>query len=345
MLVILIAGVFFLVLTVTEYNPKCVTNPEIHGQGQVFNPSAGEFTFLTWNVGYAGLGKELDFFYDGGKMVIPEKSFFTRYLQGIKSEVHSNDTIDFLMIQELDIKSRRAHYTDELSEITQELPGFCNVFGKNYDSWFVPLPVYQPMGYVKAGIATFSRFRPDSAKMVPFGTEYRWPNGLFLLKRCFLVMKFRLGNGKDLVVINTHNSAYDSTGELRKNELHRLSSYMLREYQKGNYIVTGGDWNSNPFGFHPGKIISGDLVTIIDVPVDASFFPGWKFVFDTLYPSNRYTDMPYVKGKTRTTLIDFFVVSPNITVKGVKTILSDFKNSDHQPVVMKIKLNSGERAK
>ncbi|MCK9421061.1 MAG: hypothetical protein M0Q38_00495 [Bacteroidales bacterium] len=342
LLAVLIVIVFCLFLTVTEYKSQGTLDSEIHGTGQVLGPAQKEFTFLTWNIGYAGLGKEMDFFYDGGKKVIPEKSMFLRYLQGIKKEVNRNDTIDFLFIQEVDLKSRRAYYTNELNEIALKLPGFSYAFGKNYDCWFVPLPYYQPMGYVKSGIATFSRFVPDSVKMVPFGTYYPWPKRLFLLKRCYLVMKYPLGRGKELIVINTHNSAYDSTGELRKNEFQLLSSYMLQEYAKGNFVVTGGDWNSNPYGFHPKNIIPGDNVTVVDYPVAASFFPGWQFVFDSLHPSNRFTDMPYEKGKTRTTLIDFFVVSPNIEVKSVKTILSDFEYSDHQPVVMKIRIKDGE---
>ena len=55
-------------------------------------------------------------------------------------------------------------------------------------------------------------------------------------------------------------------------------------------------------------------------------------------PTNRDVDMSYQKGKTKTTIIDFFVVSPNITVESVKTIETGFENADHQPVIMKIKI-------
>jgi endonuclease/exonuclease/phosphatase family metal-dependent hydrolase len=48
--------------------------------------------------------------------------------------------------------------------------------------------------------------------------------------------------------------------------------------------------------------------------------------------------MPYQKGKTKTTIIDFYVVSPNVEVKAVHTIATGFKFSDHQPVIMKVTL-------
>ncbi len=344
LLVLLVVVVYFIIMALTEYNPRAVSKAEVYGHGRGQPTLPDEFSFLTWNIGYAGLGKEMDFFYDGGKQVIPEKKLSEGYLEGIKKEIHNFDTLDFLYIQEIDIKSRRAYDVNELDELAGELPQFHYVFGMNYNSWFVPVPLYQPMGYVKSGISTFSRHKPESVVMVPFGTHYSWPQRLVQLKRCFLMMKILLENGKELVVINTHNSAYDSTGELRKNELQMLSRYMLKEYEKGNYVVTGGDWNSNPEGFRPQSIVSGDSITRLDVPVSCSFFPGWHFAFDTLQPSNRFTNEPYKTGKTKTTIIDFFVVSPNIEILSVETKRMGFKYSDHEPVIMKIKLIKNGKA-
>ncbi|MCK9205078.1 MAG: hypothetical protein M0P58_11690 [Bacteroidales bacterium] len=337
LLILFIIG-FFTIMTVMEYNPRQIMEPEIRGSGQALAPSQREYTIMTWNIGYAGMGRELDFFYDGGKNVIPEKSIFNKCLQGIKTCIRENDSVDFLFVQEVDIKAKRTHFTNELTALDQELPGFYYIFGKNYDCRFVPMPLYQPMGHVESGLTTFSRFHPDAVEMVPFGNVYPWPKNLFMLKRCFLIMKFKLGNDKELILINTHNSAFDSTGELRKNELQILGSFAREEYSRGNYVIAGGDWNSNPAGFQPGTVISGDLVTTVDLPVNQAVFPGWKFVFDPLHPSNRFADMPYKKGKTKTTLIDFFVVSPNIAVKEVKTLLTDFEYSDHQPVVMRMEI-------
>jgi endonuclease/exonuclease/phosphatase family metal-dependent hydrolase len=49
-------------------------------------------------------------------------------------------------------------------------------------------------------------------------------------------------------------------------------------------------------------------------------------------------DRPYVKGITGTTIIDFFVVSPNVEILSVKTLGNNFAWSDHQPVLMKVRL-------
>jgi endonuclease/exonuclease/phosphatase family metal-dependent hydrolase len=160
-----------------------------------------------------------------------------------------------------------------------------------------------------------------------------------------------LPNGKELILINTHNEAFDN-GEQRKQQIAVLKNLMLAEYEKGNYIVTGGDWNQNPVGFSPTELpgvlrpgnkellfSSGDISRKIEPQIPKDFFPpDWKWVYDPEMPSNRDVDQAYTRGKTPTTIIDFFVVSPNISVEKVSTQDLGFAWSDHQPVIMRFKI-------
>ena len=325
-------------LMLTEFAPPKFVIPAIKGTGVKFNPAQRDFTFFTWNIGYAGLGCKEDFFYDGGKNVIPEESRFNHYFDGIKKQVKSSDTIDFMMLQEIDSYAKRSWYNDEVDVVGKTLPSFSMVYVPNYDCRFVPMPLKQPMGRVVAGLATFSKSRPAETGAQYYDAYFPWPTRLVFLKRCYVLLRFGLDNGKDLVVINTHNSAFDSTGMLRKRELFILDFVMKSEYQRGNYVIAGGDWNSNPPGFNISSLISGDLATVVDPPIESDFLPGWQFVFDSCKPSNRFADMPYKKRVTKTTIIDFFVVSPNIEVTHVATIPMGFTFSDHEPVVMGVRL-------
>jgi endonuclease/exonuclease/phosphatase family metal-dependent hydrolase len=161
-----------------------------------------------------------------------------------------------------------------------------------------------------------------------------------MLKRCILVMRYFLASGKELVIVNLHNSTYDKGGSLRKRELQKLHSFLFSEYARGNFVIAGGDWNTNPRGFRPESVISGDQSKKIDPVLDPEFLPGWGFAFDPSVPSNRDVDMPYQKGKTQTTIIDFYVVSPNVEINTVRTISAGFRCSDHQPVIMKVTLKN-----
>ena len=329
---------FVVFLSVTEFSPPMKLSPVIHGNGRPMDPAQREFTFLTWNIGYAGLGKEMDFFYDGGKQVRPGKEQCKGYFDGIRNLLQSRDTADFIFLQETDVHSKRSWYRDEFSEISGILPGFFNVFAPNYDCRFVPVPLTDPMGRVVSGLACFLRPEPGNAGIHYFTGTVPWPKRLVYLKRCYLLFRFKLDSGKELVIINTHNSAYDSTGALRRNELAALGLVMNAEYGKGNYVVAGGDWNNNPRGFSPSTVRSGDAVVPIEPEIDPSFVPGWQFVFDSARPTNRNVDMPYAKGVTKTTIIDFFVVSPNVEVTHIETIPAGFAFSDHQPVEVRVRL-------
>ena len=266
---------FLLFLTLTDYYPRVKESIGIVRKGLKLPPEKKEFSFLTWNIGYGGLGKKMDFFYEGGTRVRPKKKEFEEYLNGICQTISKEDSVDFIFIQESDMHSKRSYYTDEITGIGNFLPERCLLFAKNYDSRFVPVPLDDPMGRVVSGISCFPKYKPFTAERIDLGTRFSWPKQLALLKRCLMVMKYKLTSGKELVIINLHNSTFDKGGVLRKTELMKLNQIALPEYIKGNYVIIGGDWNNNPRGFKPETIISGDIVKVIDPALDLNFLPGW----------------------------------------------------------------------
>jgi len=63
--------------------------------------------------------------------------------------------------------------------------------------------------------------------------------------------RYRVENGKELVLINTPNEAFDKGGFIRKIQMKRLREIVLNEYNSGNYVITGGNWNQYPPDFKP----------------------------------------------------------------------------------------------
>jgi endonuclease/exonuclease/phosphatase family metal-dependent hydrolase len=213
----------------------------------------------------------------------------------------------------------------------------------NYVVPFVPMPPNDPMGRVKSGLLCFSAFHSVEYTRYAFPGGYDWPVRLFMLDRCFLLSRLPLPGGKDLVMINTHNEAFDD-GSQREQQMAVLKNLMLEEYAKGNFVITGGDWNQNPVGYQstdiPRIFSAGDQARSIKPAIEPDFFPeGWKWVFDPNNPSNRDVIASYKRGETRTTIIDFFVVSPNVKVKSINTVDLGFAWSDHQPVKMVFRIN------
>ncbi len=146
-------------------------------------------------------------------------------------------------------------------------------------------------------------------------------------------------NGKELILINLHLSAYDKGGKIRKQQLDFLSSFLQEEYKKGNYIIAGGDFNHQI----PGSEVSIFKTTeewpewLQSIPKD--FQPeGFRWSFDEENPTARAVAKPYKKGETFTTIIDGFLISDNVEDISTKVKNLDFTYSDHNPVILNFKL-------
>jgi endonuclease/exonuclease/phosphatase family metal-dependent hydrolase len=323
--------------TLSDYKPAPTSLVFENNDAKVVN-GQNQFNLMIWNIGYAGLSKDMDFFYDGGKQVRTNRKNVENNIAAIENYIAQQKDIDFFLLQEVDKNSKRSYFIDEYSKIANLFPKFHSGFGKNYDVFFVPVPPSDPLGSVLSGLQTLSRFEPVSIVRHSFQGNYAWPQGLFMLDRCFLVSRYQLDSTKkELVVINTHNSAYDD-GTLRSNQMAYLKNYLNGEYKKGNYVIVGGDWNQCPPKFNPefrDNLMDNDN----RMDIAANYLPEWQWAFDSKIPTNRRLVAPYNKKTTLTTVIDFFLISPNIEVVEVEGIHLGFEHSDHHPVRLSIKLN------
>ena len=332
--ILLLPAVFLLYMTLSDYRPDRREAIELKNnplQGPLENTV---FSLMTWNIGYFGLGKEMDFFYDGGTGVRPDKQAYREYFSGGEAMLREMAGLDFYFLQEVDFCSKRTYFDDQARKIAGLFPSYGKAETTNYKVRFVPVPLRRPMGSVLAGMTTYSRYRASESTRYAFIGDASWPSGLFMLDRCFILTRIPLDNGRELVLINTHNSAFDD-GSRRKQQLGVLKEVMMEEYSRGNYVVTGGDWNMNPVGYENIPFSNGDAPTVILPAIETDFLPqDWQWVFNPNLPTNRMVDRPYQAGKTLTTIIDFFVASPNISVESIITVDHGFRYSDHQPVIL-----------
>ena len=338
----LIVGYFTTIIIINStqnYSPSTVDTLVINKGRNAWLFPDENISIISWNIGYCGLGKEMDFFYEGGKKMRPNKELFKTYLNSVFNIVSAMDSVDFLLLQEVDFYARRTYYTHQDSLFMQALPAFSSTKAINYNVPFIPFPVFKPMARVNSGMMTFSRYIPEWAHRISYPGSYTWPMNVFFLDRCFIIMRFELDEKKDLYVINTHNSAYSDAGDIRLTELLFLRSFVLDLYSRGHYVVVGGDWNQSPPGFKPDEIKNGDKIQSTGNPLAMDFLPkGWNWIYDNSMPTNRDVNISYQKGTTNTTILDYFLCSPNIEVNKVKTIDMNFSYSDHNPIYLNISL-------
>ncbi|MEI6122243.1 MAG: endonuclease/exonuclease/phosphatase family protein [Bacteroidota bacterium] len=338
-LVLAAAGLTYLHLT--DYSPPPMVNVVVQNNTKKGLIEKDELSLITWNIGYCGLDKSMDFFYDGGKQVRPKDSTFQKNLNGVFHFLSENDSVDFILLQEVDTAARRSYYTNEVSLFSQALPNYAYCFSTNYNVKYVPLPVFNPMGAVVSGITTFSRFSPSASVRYAYPVSFAWPLKLVMLDRCFLLQRYPLANGQDLVLIHLHNSAFGNADVLRQYELWMLRGFLLMEYAQGNYVIAAGDWNENPPNYEKSFYHSGFFKKYGSPQIPKDYMPAnWHYSYDSKTPTNRDVNEAYRPGLTPTTTLDFYLTSPNIVIDQVQTINGNFEFSDHQPVFIRVFLNN-----
>ncbi|MDR2379142.1 MAG: hypothetical protein LBD70_06935 [Bifidobacteriaceae bacterium] len=326
-LVAVVAAVaFFGVASLTEYRPKASEALVVSGQASLPEPSAGtELTLLSFNIGYGGLGKDQDFFMDGGDMVRPpDRADVQANLDGIVAFLKQTPA-DVYLLQEVDSDSHRSYGIDQVTRIEDALGGR-GAYAPNFKSMFTPYP-WPPIGKVDSGLVTITGLDVASATRVALPVPFKWPVRLFNLKRCLLVERVAVAGGKDLVLVNLHLEAYED-GAGRAAQMAELVKLVEAEYAAGNYVIAGGDFNQSFPGVDYPKVSDNWTPGEFDASV---FAAGWTVANDATAPTSRLNDAPW-DGNNQLYGIDGFIASPNVEVKAVQTIDAGFEFSDHNPV-------------
>ena len=334
---VLLVAIAIGIFSIAEYRPAQIEVISVAESPEVIFSAGMPLKIVSWNCGYGALGDNADFFMDGGSSVYTaDRERGTANLNGIRDKLITLNP-DLLILQEVDINSSRSYGTDERNVLRSALPeGACESFAYNFNALYVPYPL-PPIGHVESGLYTLSKAQARTAERMSLPVPFSWPIRLVNLKRCLLVSRYPVkGSDKELVLINLHLEAYDS-GEGKEAQTRQLVSFMQAEYEKGNYVIAGGDFNQRftnidqsaypvyKQSWQPGEI-SAD-----------AFGEHFSLLMDNTTPTCRSLDRPWA-GDTaegfQFYLIDGFIVSDNVVPDVVETLDFNFACSDHNPVRM-----------
>lgn len=339
-------GLLLLFITVTEYRPKDQEAAEVIGTVANMQESVGlarPIDIISWNIGYCGLGAGQDFFMDGGTMVRPsDKKEVEENLAGIIQTL-KRYPVDFYFIQEMDKASKRSYYIDQTAALAESL-GTVLSYTYNFKASCVPYPI-PPIGKVASGVGLFTRYPFTESYRFALPVPFKWPVSTVNLKRCMLINRFPLESGKQLVTAVLHLEAYDE-GEGKIAQTKAVADFIRAEYEAGNYVIAGGDFNQT----FPGMRSHYPLYDGLWAPgiLDGDLLPeGWQFAVDDKTPSCRLNNAPYtpaltdenIRKKWQYYVIDGFIVSPNISIISVETLDESFRYADHNPVKLRVILN------
>lgn len=332
-LIALAALYFFIIIlynTIFDYKPQSSVN--VLKESSSYHIDT--LSIISWNIGYAGLGEKMDFFYEGGTTVRPPKDYYDTCLSDIVNQISLwEENTDILLLQEVDFDSKRSYHINQKQKMLERLRimSFADSL-INYKVPFVPFPIAQPMGKVCAGLVSLSQLTPTIRASMFFKNTYSWPKHIFFLDRGALIHGYKLKSDKWLFIINIHLSAFDDAQTARFDEMSLIKEVIEKIASKGHYVIVGGDWNINPPSFKWLSLSNNNPVYRTEIN-QFLFSENFRYSYDTLHATNRMVNTPFTT-KTPVTTLDYFLVSKNINVVSTEVIPLGFRSSDHNPVKM-----------
>ncbi|EPD78209.1 MULTISPECIES: hypothetical protein [Atopobiaceae] len=313
-----------------------------------------EYTASTYNIGFGAYTPDYTFFMDEGIMADGTRTkgehgravskdsveTCTKGALDTVASLHNGTAPDFMLFQEVDRNSDRSYHVNQVQATNSKFSEDASYYAQNFHTGFLAYPIPEFHGSVDAGLMTLSSVAATESTRRSYPVDQSFFAKFFDLDRCFMVTRYPTDDGHELVLINSHMSAYDAGGTMRAKQLAMLRDILTEERAKGNYVIAGGDWNhalAGSLSLYPSDQQVPDWVAELK---DSDLPEGFSVVkADNLadVPSCRGDDIPYTKGHTYTTTVDGWIVSDNVKAQA-ENIDTGFAYSDHNPVLLRFTL-------
>lgn len=367
--ILLALGSYVLYVSIQYYRIEDNQKLEINSNQSDVVKTNEELTFTSYNIGFGAYSHDYSFFLDkgydkDGKLVTGKHSRAYNkdsVIYNTKGAISIMDNLksDFYAIQEVDYDSTRSYKVNQIEMIREAFPDFASTYALNFHSAYLCYPLNEMHGKNNAGLLTLSKYKMTNAIRKSYEISTAFFDKFFDLDRCFSVNEIEVENGKKLILINSHMSAYDEGGMIRNKQIEQLNNFMLEEYNKGNYVVVGGDFNHDLLTYNPDYDYTKEKIPFDDIISQKS--PDWvSYMFsedgtskiDSHFKIKAAADNPtvrgceagYVDGFTYVNSVDGFIISDNIECISVSGLNSSdlytnrFAYSDHQATTLKFKL-------
>ncbi len=233
-------------------------------------------TVLNWNVKFGG--GRIDFFFDchGDRTNMSEGEVVAN-LERVAEKINQVDP-DVLILQEVDVQSKRSAYVDQLQWLLDHTRMNYAVYASQWRADFVPS---DGIGRVDSGNAILSRWPIEDAERIalPLIGENDALTNYFYLKRNILVGRVPL---LDLTVLGVHAEAFSHDGT-KKKHIDRFHEELTRLDAAGERFVAGGDLNTVPPGSVQVKDFADAACEDEDPRFDAEDYSGDAGWLDELY--------------------------------------------------------------
>lgn len=201
-------------------------------------------TVMTWNIKFGG--GRIDFFYDCyDDRVLMTNSEVRGNMEAVAAKIRQVDP-DLLILNEVDVESKRSTYLDELQFVLNHTDLNYGVYGSAWKADFVPS---DGLGRINMGNGILSRWPIAEARRIqlPLIADQDGLTQYFYLKRSVLSARIPVAGIDDFHVVATHTAAF-AGGDTKKSHIDRFEQELNALTDQGVLWVAGGDLNVVPRG-------------------------------------------------------------------------------------------------
>lgn len=243
--VILLMIAFSCWVYVSTYQPNDMQQEAVINAAKIPQLSANSHVkILSWNVQFLASNQNNYFFYDGGNDKWPSLQTVEETADGIAEVIKHHDP-DFVLLQEVDIDADRTHNANQMQMLLERLPQYqAHTLSYYWKADYVPHP--QVAGKVGMALVVLSKYQIKAA------TRYALPaistddivTRQFNLKRAMQQVTIPIVGGDELVLINTHLSAFAQGSDTMQKQIEVVSEHLAKLDQKT--WIMAGDFNLLP---------------------------------------------------------------------------------------------------
>ncbi|MCC2616313.1 endonuclease/exonuclease/phosphatase family protein [Aestuariibacter halophilus] len=343
-LVLLVGIGFTSWVYLSTYHPADVESEAVHNQADTPTLLPGQTVkVLSWNVQFMAGNQNNHFFYDDGPDPWPDKDTVTKVTDNVAAFIQAQDP-DIVLLQEMDDEADRTHLQDQTQMLLARLPQYTAYTETFY--WkadYVPHPAIA--GRVGMKLLVLSKYALSKATRyaLPAITTDDIVTRQFNLKRAMLQVHLPVEGSNELVLINTHLSAFAQGSDTMARQIDTVMA-RLASLPEGTPWVMGGDFNLLPndaalASYTELRSHYNDQGTEL-YPLITQY-PSVPSLADIeADPSPWYTYMsPLDPARTPDRTIDYIFHAPTLEKTHGAVLLGDAKPlSDHLPIVLEFTL-------
>jgi len=199
---------------------------------------------MTWNIRF-GIGRG-EWFGDacGDRVVYSENEILTK-LQSVVDRINLVKP-DILLLQEVDIDSKRSAYVDQLRWILDHTYFNYAVYGLQWKAQFIPS---DGLGRLHESNAILSRwpFGKSTRIQLPLRKDQDALTRYFYERCCMVKAKIEIPGVDDFYALNIHASAF-ATDDTKFQHIVEFKKELDNIANAGGWFVAGGDLNTLPPG-------------------------------------------------------------------------------------------------